>query len=91
MKWTFLVDDDETIWFHSVEKIITRIKLDFTESKLPNGISYWYNQETRLQDIINNQKAGNNSKNKDYYYEGVFAHLRKSKILLVYFIVKNWN
>ena len=77
MKWTFLVDDEGVIWLHYVEKLMTRIKFDYTEARLPNGTSYCFNQETRLWDQLSKDKLGNNSRNREYYYEDIFAHLRK--------------
>ena len=40
MKCSFLVDDEGIIWFHNVDKILTRVKHDHIEDKLPNGVTY---------------------------------------------------
>ena len=42
LKAIFLQDDEGIIWLHSIEKWITRIKYNYSESKLSNGTSYWY-------------------------------------------------
>lgn len=42
-------DDEGTIWFHNIDKLITRIKENHIEDKLPNGIGYCYRKQTKLE------------------------------------------
>ena len=71
----FLQDDDNIIWLHCIDRLITRIKYDHVESKLPNGISYCYNLGSKRTSRLKSNFLNGRSQSKNYFYEDQFAHL----------------
>lgn len=49
IKCRFLQDDEGVVWFHAVDKLLTRVKVDHVEDKLANGVTYWYRKKTKAE------------------------------------------